>query len=141
MSVLQCGDLMFLQLNNNQISSLPEDFDINTLQVLEMIDMRDNPICELEHPKHMLIRYADVSTPSSLSEIASASGSGATLPLWPSTPLPCAYLLYQAQEAEMELDASSVDSSEDWENSVNSSELDVQYQSDEERADNEVRLS
>lgn len=40
----------------------------------------------------------------------------------------------------MELDASSVESSEDWENSVNSSELDVQYQSDEERADNEVSL-
>jgi hypothetical protein len=38
----------------------------------------------------------------------------------------------------MDLDASSVESSEDWENSVNSSELDVQYQSDEERAENEV---
>lgn len=40
----------------------------------------------------------------------------------------------------MDLDASSVESSEDWENSVNSSELDVQYQSDEERADNEVKI-
>lgn len=38
----------------------------------------------------------------------------------------------------MELDASSIESSEDWENSVNSSELDVQYQSDDERIDNEV---
>ena len=40
--------------------------------------------------------------------------------------------------AEIDLDASSIESSEDWENSVNSSELDVQYQSDEERAENEV---
>ncbi|XP_063630427.1 leucine-rich repeat-containing protein 1 [Cydia splendana] len=146
MSVLQCGDLMFLQLNNNQISSLPEDFDINSLQVLEMIDMRDNPICELDHPKHMLIRYADVSAQSSLSEIASASGSGrhaaalavnATALRLPAVPGP-RRLDNHAFMAEMDLDASSVDSSEDWENSVNSSELDVQYQSDEERADNEI---
>lgn len=40
----------------------------------------------------------------------------------------------------MDLDASSIESSEDWENSVNSSELDVQYQSDEERAENEVKI-
>lgn len=40
--------------------------------------------------------------------------------------------------AEIDLDASSIESSEDWENSVNSSEIDVQYQSDEERAENEV---
>lgn len=39
------------------------------------------------------------------------------------------------------MDASSIESSEDWENSVNSSELDVQYQSDEERGDNEVHYT
>lgn len=39
---------------------------------------------------------------------------------------------------EMDLDASSIESSEDWENSVDSSDLDVQYQNDDDRAVNEV---
>lgn len=41
---------------------------------------------------------------------------------------------------EMDMDNSSEASSEDWENSVNSSDLDVQYQSDEDRVDNEVKI-
>ena len=32
-----------------QISSLPEDFNTDGCPVLEMIDLRLNPICELTH--------------------------------------------------------------------------------------------
>ncbi|CAB3232624.1 unnamed protein product [Arctia plantaginis] len=148
-SVLKCPDLMFLQLNNNQIALLPEPFDTSFLSVLEMIDLRLNPICELSHPEHPLVRYAEelpIPDPAmiDLSHQPSSSSRGhvgqglainATalrLPAVPQARHPEPLVL------EMDLDASSVGSSEDWENSVNSSELDVQYQSDEERAENEI---
>ncbi|XP_026743395.1 leucine-rich repeat protein SHOC-2 isoform X2 [Trichoplusia ni] len=148
-SILKCPDLMFLQLNNNQISSIPEKFDMTYLTVLEMIDLRMNPICELSHPDHPLVRYAEElpstegtlvdlsSQPSSSSRHAAAQALAinATALRLPAVP-PNRHA--EPMVIEMELDASSEESSEDWENSVNSSELDVQYQSDEERAENEA---
>ncbi|XP_049882283.1 leucine-rich repeat protein SHOC-2-like isoform X2 [Pectinophora gossypiella] len=169
MSILKCSDLMFLQINNNQISSLPEDFDTSFLTGLEMIDLRLNPICELSHPEHPLVRYAE-ELPSSealqeLSSQASSSRGHAQMavnatqlrlppPRHPPDPNVVGddslQLVVNGTQirpqrhtpdpllVEMDLDASSIESSEDWENSVNSSELDVQYQSDEDRADNEA---
>ncbi|CAH0598792.1 unnamed protein product [Chrysodeixis includens] len=148
-SILKCPDLMFLQLNNNQISSIPEKFDMTYLPVLEMIDLRMNPICELAHPDHPLVRYAEElpsaegtlvdlsSQPSSSSRHAAAQALAinATALRLPAVP-PNRHA--EPMVIEMELDASSVESSEDWENSVDSSDLDVQYQSDEERAENEI---
>ncbi|KAJ0170476.1 hypothetical protein K1T71_013847 [Dendrolimus kikuchii] len=148
-SILKCAELMFLQLNNNQISTLPADFDTSFLSVLEMIDLRMNPICDSAHVEHPLVRYTEElpTTDSHLVDISSVASSSnratgaqalavnATALRLPAVPVgrhpdPMVF--------EMDLDASSVESSEDWENSVNSSELDVQYQSDEERADNEI---
>ncbi|CAG4975259.1 unnamed protein product [Colias eurytheme] len=143
-SFLKCPDMMFLQLNNNQISILPENFDTSAMTVLEMIDLRDNPICELSHPEHPLIRYVDEPLPTDTSPSSSRQHVGplaaqalavnATALRLPAVPAP----RHPDLILEMEMDASSVESSEDWENSVNSSELDVQYQSDEERGDNEI---
>lgn len=149
-SILKCPDLMFLQLNNNQISYLPADFDTCYLSVLEMIDLRHNPICELSHPEHPLVRYAEElpSPDGTLGDLSpqpsSSSRHGAAQALAINATalrLPAVPPNRHADPmviAEMDLDASSVESSEDWENSVNSSELDVQYQSDEERAENEI---
>ncbi|XP_075987584.1 uncharacterized protein LOC142984111 isoform X2 [Anticarsia gemmatalis] len=148
-SILKCPDLMFLQLNNNQIVCLPDTFDTSFLSVLEMIDLRLNPICELAHPDHPLVRYCEelpttegnlgdmssLASSSSRGHAAQALAINATALRIPAVPVnrhPEPLVL------EMELDASSVESSEDWENSVNSSELDVQYQSDDERAENEA---
>ncbi|CAK1549389.1 unnamed protein product [Leptosia nina] len=146
-SLLKCVDMMFLQLNNNQISSLPENFSTNSMTLLEMIDLRDNPICELSHPDHPLVRYTDdlpsvsqdISPSSSRPQhggaiAAQALAVNATALRLPAVPAP----RHPDLILEMEIDASSIESSEDWENSVNSSELDVQYQSDEERGDNEA---
>uniref|UniRef100_A0A2A4KB89 Leucine-rich repeat protein soc-2 homolog n=1 Tax=Heliothis virescens TaxID=7102 RepID=A0A2A4KB89_HELVI len=148
LSILKCPDLMFLQLNNNQISYLPSEFDTCYLSVLEMIDLRLNPICELAHPEHPLVRYAEElpSSESTLVDLSSQPSSSsrhgaqalainATALRLPAVP-PNRHA--EPMVIEMDLDASSVESSEDWENSVNSSELDVQYQSDEERAENEI---
>ncbi|PZC72498.1 leucine-rich repeat-containing protein 10 isoform X2 [Helicoverpa armigera] len=148
LSILKCPDLMFLQLNNNQISYLPSEFDTCYLSVLEMIDLRLNPICELAHPEHPLVRYAEElpATDSTLVDLSSQPSSSsrhgaqalainATALRLPAVP-PNRH--NEPMVIEMDLDASSVESSEDWENSVNSSELDVQYQSDEERAENEA---
>uniref|UniRef100_A0A2A4KAW5 Leucine-rich repeat protein soc-2 homolog n=1 Tax=Heliothis virescens TaxID=7102 RepID=A0A2A4KAW5_HELVI len=148
LSILKCPDLMFLQLNNNQISYLPSEFDTCYLSVLEMIDLRLNPICELAHPEHPLVRYAEElpSSESTLVDLSSQPSSSsrhgaqalainATALRLPAVP-PNRHA--EPMVIEMDLDASSVESSEDWENSVNSSELDVQYQSDEERAENEA---
>ncbi|KAL0859953.1 hypothetical protein ABMA27_010271 [Loxostege sticticalis] len=148
-STLKCAELMYLQLNNNQISSLPEDFDTSFLAVLEMIDLRLNPICELAHLDHPLVRYHEElpTTMGPLSELsAQASNSsrlGAQALAVNATALrlpavPAARPHPDPRVIELDVDASSVESSEDWENSVNSSELDVQYQSDEERAENEI---
>lgn len=149
LSILKCPDLMFLQLNNNQISYLPPDFDTCYLSVLEMIDLRLNPICELTHPEHPQVRYADehpipdpnlqdlsLQPSSSSRHGAQALAINATALRLPAVP-PNRHAEPMVI-AELDLDGSSVESSEDWENSVNSSELDVQYQSDEERAENEA---
>ncbi|XP_072933974.1 uncharacterized protein [Epargyreus clarus] len=146
-SFLKCSELMFLQLNNNQISSLPEDFDTSFLAILEMIDLRFNPICDLPHPEHPLVRYTEAlpSAEAPLSESLPASSGrphahaaalavNATALRLPAAPAQ----RHDPLLIEMELDASSIESSSDWENSVDSSELDVQYQSDEERADNDA---
>lgn len=150
LSILQCPELMFLQLNNNQIVSLPDGFDTSSLSVLEMIDLRLNPICELSHPEHPLVRYAEemVATDSGLVDMSPQASSSirnhgaaqalainATALRLPAVPpaRPVDPIIF-----DIDLDASSVESSEDWENSVNSSELDIQYQSDEERAENEA---
>ncbi|KAJ8706116.1 hypothetical protein PYW07_010893 [Mythimna separata] len=149
LSILKCPDLMFLQLNNNLISSLSSEFDTCYLSVLEMIDLRLNPICELAHPEHPLVRYADEHpTPDqnlqdlSLQPSASSRHGAQALAINATALRLPAVPPNRHNEpmviAEMDLDASSVESSEDWENSVNSSELDVQYQSDEERAENEA---
>ncbi|CAG9790055.1 unnamed protein product [Diatraea saccharalis] len=147
-SVLRCSELMFLQLNNNEISFLPDDFSTSFLSSLEMIDLRQNPICELSHPEHHLVRYSDeIPTADGTGEVSSQASTGsrqgaqalainATALRLPAVPAP--RHADPMAIAEMDLDASSVESSEDWENSVNSSELDVQYQSDEERAENEA---
>ncbi|CAH4037460.1 unnamed protein product [Pieris brassicae] len=141
-SFLKCVDLMFLQLNNNQISSLPDNFDTSQVTVLEMIDLRENPICELSHLDHPLVRFSDeIPVPQDLSPSSSrphgmaaqALAVNATALRLPAVPAP----RHPDLILEMEMDASSVES-EDWENSVNSSELDVHYQSDEERGDNEA---
>ncbi|XP_026324630.1 leucine-rich repeat-containing protein 1 [Hyposmocoma kahamanoa] len=151
-SVLQCPDLMFLQLNNNLITSLSVNFDTSFLAMLEMIDLRMNPICELQHPEHPLVRYAeemptsdtDLSSQASTSHLQGQPAVGVAQALAINATalrLPAVPQRHPNQEplvVEMEMDASSIESSEDWENSVNSSELDVQYQSDEERADNEI---
>ncbi|XP_032524414.2 leucine-rich repeat protein SHOC-2-like [Danaus plexippus] len=147
--LLECNDLMFLQLNNNQISSLPEDFNTNAMPVLEMIDLRHNPICQLTHLEHPLIRYTEeLPTSDIIQELPSSSSRGHVVPhgaqalavnatalRLPAVPAP---RHPDPLMIDMELDASSIESSEDWENSVNSSELDVQYQSDDERIDNEI---
>ncbi|CAH0718561.1 unnamed protein product, partial [Brenthis ino] len=142
-SLLKCGDLMFLQLNHNQIASIPEYFNTNACPVLEMIDLRLNPICELSHQDHPLIRYteelpqSDASLISSRHHAAQALAVNATALRLPAVPNH-RHVGPEPPMLDIELDASSIESSEDWENSVNSSELDVQYQSDDERADNEA---
>ncbi|KAF9802712.1 hypothetical protein SFRURICE_007324 [Spodoptera frugiperda] len=143
------------------ISYLPADFDTCYLSVLEMIDLRHNPICELSHPvsticfnnnlpKQLQLLYAEElpSPDGTLGDLSpqpsSSSRHGAAQALAINATalrLPAVPPNRHAEPmviAEMDLDASSVESSEDWENSVNSSELDVQYQSDEERAENEA---
>ncbi|XP_045540724.1 leucine-rich repeat protein SHOC-2 isoform X1 [Papilio machaon] len=140
MSIMKCPDLMFLQLNNNQISSMPENFDTSPLTMLEMIDIRSNPICDLPHQEYPLVRFTEEIIPnpqpsSSRTHATQALAVNATALRLPA--VPAARHNDPLVIAEMELDASSIESSEDWENSVNSSELDVQYQSDEERAENE----
>ncbi|XP_050680393.1 leucine-rich repeat protein SHOC-2 isoform X2 [Leptidea sinapis] len=146
-SLLKCADMMFLQLNNNQIASLPDNFSTSCMISLEMIDLRDNPICDLPHLEHPFVRYTeelptipDLESESSSSrglmggtQVAQLAVNGVGL-LPPPLPPP----RHPDLILEMDLDGSSSESTDDWENSVNSSELDVQYQSDEERADNEA---
>ncbi|XP_053620578.1 leucine-rich repeat protein SHOC-2 isoform X2 [Plodia interpunctella] len=146
-SILKCTELMYLQLNNNQISTLPPDFDTCFLPDLETIDLRMNPICDLTHPEHPLVRYTDElpTAEPELSSQGSASSrhpqnverlaiNGTAIRLQPGNPP----RHNNDHVLDMDMDASSVESSEDWENSVNSSELDVQYQSEDERAENEA---
>ncbi|XP_045781332.1 leucine-rich repeat protein soc-2 isoform X2 [Maniola jurtina] len=144
-SLLKCPELMYLQLNHNQITCLPDGFDVIPTMALEMIDLRHNPICELPHPEHSLVRYTEEIpsvvvqelTPSSSSRghAAQALAANATALRLPAVPAP---RHADPLMIDIEIDGSSIEDSEDWENSVNSSELDVQYQSDDERADNEV---
>ncbi|XP_013199218.1 leucine-rich repeat protein SHOC-2 isoform X2 [Amyelois transitella] len=144
-SVLKCAELMYLQLNNNQISALPEDFDTSFLADLEMIDLRLNPICELSHPDHPLVRYTEeLPTTEGAPELASQGSASSRHPQnlavnGTALRIPPANQRHNDPIVlDMDLDASSIESSEDWENSVNSSELDVQYQSEDERAENEA---
>ncbi|KAM3968532.1 LOW QUALITY PROTEIN: uncharacterized protein ACR2FA_011344 [Aphomia sociella] len=150
-SLLKCPDLMYLQLNNNQISSLPEDFDTSFLSVLEVIDLRLNPICELTHIEHPMVRYTDEPFPvegvdvggtDSLEHVEDPLGGQRVQALAVNATalrIPAAPVQRHGEPVmDVDFDASSIESSEDWENSVNSSELDVQYQSDEDRIENEI---
>ncbi|CAH2061934.1 unnamed protein product, partial [Iphiclides podalirius] len=143
-SIMKCPDLMFLQLNHNLISTMPPNFDTRSLTMLEMIDMRLNPICDMPHPEYPLVRFSEEITPNpqpsgSRVHATQALAVNATALRLPAVPAPRhGDPVVLKPGPEMDLDASSIESSEDWENSVNSSELDVQYQSDEERAENEA---
>ncbi|XP_028027621.1 leucine-rich repeat protein SHOC-2 isoform X1 [Bombyx mandarina] len=149
-SILKCKELMFLQLNSNQISSVPANLDTSLVPGLEMIDLRSNPICELSHPEHALIKYTDeATTQTSDSNGSLASAMPSTSRVYGAQALALnatALRLPAAPEhqhpdplvIEMDLDSSSVESSEDWENSVNSSVLDVQYQSEDDIDDNDI---
>ncbi|XP_030032100.1 leucine-rich repeat-containing protein 2 isoform X2 [Manduca sexta] len=147
-SLLNCSELMYLQLNSNLITALPEDFETIVSSSMEMIDLRLNPICESHYTEHPLVRYTEdmplpevtitdlSTTPSSSSrhgaQALAINATALRLPAVPAARNPDPLVI------EMDLDTSSVESSEDWENSVDSSELDVQYQSDDERVDNEA---
>ncbi|XP_045457384.1 leucine-rich repeat protein soc-2-like [Melitaea cinxia] len=140
-SLLKCRSLMYLQLSYNQINELPPDLNTSILPVLETLDLRYNPISNVTNNDNTQVRYSedqlstnnvDLNSPSSSSRHAAQAGNATALRL------PAVAPRHPDPIDEMDLDASSIESSEDWENSVDSSDLDVQYQNDDDRAVNEA---
>ncbi|CAH2098835.1 unnamed protein product [Euphydryas editha] len=144
-SLMKCNSLMYLHLSYNQINKLPPDFDTSMPPVLETIDLRYNPISNVTNNDNARVRYSedqlvptyniDLGSPSSSRHAAQALAVNATALRLPAVPAP---RHPDPIIDEMDFDVSSIESSEDWENSVDSSDLDVQYQNEDERAVNEA---
>ncbi|KAL4706111.1 hypothetical protein ACJJTC_012910 [Scirpophaga incertulas] len=144
MSMMQCPDLMYFQLNNNQISSLPDEFDPNVAQSIEVIDLRMNPICDLPHKMFRVVRYSDLILPISRQielegTMVRPAGAAHALALNATQlRLPAMPAVRQIDLVFDDIDVEiSSESSADWENSITSSELDVHYQSEEDRPQND----
>lgn len=142
MVLLECHDLMYVKFVHNQLTALPEEFDIGKLPALEVIDIRDNPICNISpEPINPIIKLND--SPASAEPLSArlhtaqalvVNATALRLPAVPAAEL----VLPRPLEQEMFEDDGDASTSEDWENSMNSSEIDVHYHSDEDINENEA---
>ncbi|KOB63211.1 Leucine-rich repeat-containing protein [Operophtera brumata] len=152
--ICQLLNLTTLTLDYNNITSLPAE--IGTLKNLVNLNLSYNPlgklipeIGDLENLEAFWCNRIELQEiPVEMAKLEKLDTFGARgnqirpssiVTFGTTTSRSSRPLCYGAlRSSDIDMDNSSIDSSEDWENSVNSSELDVQYQSDEERIDNEV---